>query len=318
MSNNKIPKRLLKLTQEYSYPVSQIDLGGRSIKKFVRLDKCLFGGLVNSIKSGNSSYVTYLNDIIKDGYMLQYVSTMQKSINSYTYYYDKNAYSDVAGSRVANMLGVKTCYNCLYSKKSKKGILKPTHLLSVDFLKNDEKMWTLSDLNGYGSVYTTPWHWIECIDNVVNDSKSLFKGIDIKKHLPKLHDDFIEQFLLHNYVLADADYCSRNIGIIVDEKRGTMELAPSHDYDLCLNSDTAIDITWGLQLSMHGLSDMYPEQLRNFMAKIDRYDAEKLRSQLMKEIPDKNFVDNYISLLSQNIDKIKKSYKHYTINEIIK
>ncbi len=315
MEKNVSNRTLQDFTEEYSMPITRIDLGGRANKKFVRLDRSLFGDMIDSIQSGDSSYVTYLNDAIRDGYILQYISTMTKDLDKFSFYVDEHAYSDMAGSRVANMLGVKTCYNCLYSEIDKNGKKKPKNLLSVDFLKNNEEMLELNTLYGARLEFSNCLDWLLCIDELIENNQRIIGNIDVQKFLPKINEDLVEQFFLRRLVLADTDYCGRNIAIIVDKKKGSLELCPSYDYDLCNNSEKLTDIRSIADHNMSALIYRYGDVIKRFISRLDRFDANRLHEQLSREIDDETFINRYISRISNNIKALKDCYMDYNQGE---
>ena len=118
-------------------------IGGHLSKRFVRYRSDFFPDLVSSIKNKDSSYDTYVNDLISeccqdtDTLPMERLSVLRKlQVNDVN---RNSAYNEYLGSKVANMFGLKTVYN----KWCKKEGSSTLHTLSVDFMKPGDRFKTL-------------------------------------------------------------------------------------------------------------------------------------------------------------------------------
>ena len=117
-------------------------IGGSLPKKFVRIDNKYIQDYINIVMNTDSSYVTYLDDFIKNNYStstgelpLKYVSVLLKEKRNGIGLID----CEVLGSKIANLLKIPTVYNeTIWLSNDKK-------VMSIDFVKPGNELISLKN-----------------------------------------------------------------------------------------------------------------------------------------------------------------------------
>ncbi|MBE5735950.1 MAG: hypothetical protein E7356_01140 [Clostridiales bacterium] len=273
-------------------------------------DSRYFGHLFSELKSGNSNYCTYLNDLIlpQDGsesYIPHYVNGLVKG-----YIDDKSlrcicgedfdtlntdgVYAEVVGSRLADAVGVKTVYNLPV-------INYPCYraMMSVDYVKSGEEICTLENYH----------HWLSMYDLIIHDCVS--NGLQTKllevcrdHHIPEekqlgmvkdIIRDFMHQVLFKWILCGDDDIEPRNFGLIISEGN-YIKACPCMDMELLFKYDE-FDFAGDWFYSVRYLLDTEPQLVTNFMSKV----LELRDSGRLKEI-----MENSIDLHPTVCEKFSK------------
>lgn len=218
-------------------------LNGIHAKKFYRCDSALFDQMFDEIRNNpNCSYKTYLNDLIKQekDYIPERVSAMLK-ITSDVYSHSNDiidnfaSEKEVLSSRIANFLGVPTVYNKKIRFRDSAGIL------SVDFLKSDEKILDFDDD-------------INMIESELDmDRPGLFDNMNLEQTMARLNSvlfyyekmynfdhqqilkDILTQYFVKTYVLDDRDFGYHNVGVTCD-KNNCIQVLPMFDYEMTFSN----------------------------------------------------------------------------------
>lgn len=245
---SRINKNVLKddSLEEYDdtspkYP-NQI-LNGIHAKKFYRCDSALFDDMFDEIRNNpDCSYVTYLNDLIKQekDYTPERVSAMIKITSDvYSHFkHIKNNFTsekEVLSSRIANFLRVPTVYNKNIQFKNSSGIL------SVDFLKTDENILDIDDdINMIESELDVDRPGIFDTMNLEQTMSRLNSVLFYYEKLynfdhQKILEDILTQYFVKTYVLDDRDFGYHNIGVTCD-KDNNLRVLPMFDYEMTFSN----------------------------------------------------------------------------------
>ena len=249
-------------------------IGGSLAKKFVRIDNKYIQDYINIVMNTDSSYVTYLDDFIKNNYStgelpLKYVSVLLKEKRNGIGLID----CEVLGSKIANLLKIPTVYNeTIWLSNDKKvmsiDFVKPGNELislkneiyeekkdgklgkhEVNDLKNDFFMWeNLIDAQLKAKNDFCIWECTKYSQTKKQSTNSKdFNSNDIQQLADiclddktfrmcqeQLKKDFVAEYLLKAMILDDADFYPRNVTIIQDKLCHKFYLGPSHDFELIL------------------------------------------------------------------------------------
>ena len=201
-----------------NYDEQDLDFDGHRVdKKFVRVDSKCFEKLLKEIQNNpECSYVTYMNPVIKQGFIPKKLSCFLKPLR-----YDKFGSNDdpkklvvneVLSSQIMNYFECPTVYNAVTTIKTKK--CKDLALLSVDFLNMDDEFKTFTDLTVYSSGLTFPH---KC-------------GLHFSKLPEDIYNQFAYSFLIRYYLLHDDDFRDNNIGELKN-KETNKKRAINYDYE---------------------------------------------------------------------------------------
>lgn len=273
-------------------------LPGHNNKTFVRCDSEIFFQMFDEIKfNPNCSYVTYLNDFIRNDYdgedmPISTISCFKKDA-------DHNEIEETV-SRLANVLGLPTTYvvnvpgdsvderkkkwndffaNCKVGDTIK---INEGYILSVDFIGSNEHFDTLdiySGHRGYPSFdilcdkYDDLRTWYAKIvlareDQFINPITKAPLTSDVRLNLFK---EFIPQYFFRRYIVKDRDLRSENVGIIYNSQTGEYKLAPIFDTEYSFNNynkETFEKTLANLQNEMNFAFRIDPYVMNNFVTKV--------------------------------------------------
>jgi len=220
--------------EEYDETFSSGDIiGGVRFKKFVRFDSEVFKELVDEIKNNpNCSYDTYVNELIKSGYIPKHISVLKKEDNSFRNaddMYEIGHFKEVIASRILNFFECPTTYEVLLN------IGRQTFSCSVDFGRYREDFYQMSRIPLIHSL------GLNSMDENVKDLRVKLKYFtshnNIDKHAEEMSKKFIEDYIysmmIRKFVLCDDDCGFHNVGLIYNVEKNTVRMAPSFDFEYC-------------------------------------------------------------------------------------
>ncbi len=312
---------------------TQLELGGHAEKEFVRFfDQDYLKVFYRAIRKKGSNYRCIYNDVILSGYDPKYVSVMKKTIDGRTGYNNENAQYDVAGCRLANMFGMPTVYNFIFTERSVGDYdieyRNNTHLLSVDFAETGKEMVDIHE--AITSAPEASWNsfdikmdrnetfsdlnlesWFKIFDNLPKMNTKIPSKILTPENIEKIKKDFIKMYFFRKYIIDDEDLEPRNVSLVFDRQKGTLGFAPSHDYDFCFRGYSHYAYKIFSEQDLSFCIERYPNELRQVMKgfekfhkKYDQFLTEK------EELVGGSFCDIYTSLYKELQDK--ESAKHIT------
>lgn len=270
-----------------SNPEMQTFLKGKYGKTFMRCNSGFLRELFDEIKNNpECSYVTYLNDFIKENYdgktlPIKSVSVLVKDV---PYGKETGGYMEEVVSRLGNVFGVAVPFNKYV--KGEDG----DYILSVDFIGKNERFdnlnkyftdydlierYNISDSddslyqNSVGNNFSLEEEWYK---NFMGYPRNLATKEPLSdKQKEKLFIDFIPRYLFRKWVVSDYDLYSRNEGVLYNNQTGEFktlsydfEYAFSYMYDVF---QLAHDIVF--------LMKKYPNELDKFVENYSN-NAEKL------------------------------------------
>ena len=241
------------------------NIGGYSPKRFVRYSTEEFGHLFESLQSGQSSYVTYISDLLDENQGLppiKTISVLRKIISS-----PFVAKNEEICSRIANIFGLPTVYNRVVDKFSCDN--DACEVLSVDFLKKDETLVPLNEIGVKGfpfKVKSFPqvYELSDCVKSLQKSLNSyLINYPNKEEQINEITKDYIKSYFVKYLILNDADFAPRNFSLIINDKKKVAKFAPNYDYECCLCSQGGVvdlrpDI---LDNAINFIATNYPEVL---------------------------------------------------------
>lgn len=295
--------------------------GSRSTQ-FARCSTELFTEFVEEIKNNpNCSYESYVNDLIKSGYVPEFVSiAVQK-----TYFFSEDLtqidnFKDVCSSRIMNFFECPTIYVQMLKNKDKE------YVCSLDFNKYGEDFYSFSEIGcSYGG------------DSFLEDHEQLsamldmFEPIQGFENYEAMKDQLLQQhaysYFLRRYILRDWDGNLYNMGMVVDKEHGTFQFAPNFDFEYTFDR-VFVPRLWegklreyyewhqNFAIELESLNKIYPTVYQKFVTKfkefIDTKDGKPTYANIIeKEIGDgeiaEDFVCDYGNYLNELDDMLTMS-----------
>lgn len=236
--------------EKYSTVYGNLD--GHREKEFVRCTGDVFGDLFYELRNNiNSSYVTYCNDVIKEGYNPQYLSVLKKSANM-----RETEIREILCGKILNYFELPVVYDTFVK------IDDEDYMLSVDFISSGEEFTTLIDcivernyknyeINDLDKVclakniFRIDYLSDELIDMINLALESVREQLVDCDNFDELKSEFIENYIysymVRKYLFADSDYCFSNIGILINKENNSFKMAPNFDLEsatmLTINDD---------------------------------------------------------------------------------
>lgn len=294
------------LVQNYSNKLSKAQIGGSSMKKFIRVHNSIFGDLWDKIELGKVSYNTYINDAVKAGDRPEYVSCLLKKIRN-PLYAQIHINRELATMILANMLHIPCEYTMPVNYNDK------LYSINVDFVPYDYKVKTLTELIG-GDFIDGDAPIEEYQEKIYNP---LFKA---NKHIPNENKfdyvnnqvaSIIEQVFFKKYILGDGDCCSDNLAVLVS-KENTIP-APVFDKEFSFsNASDMSNANINIIEDMDYMLKHYPQVINKFIDFADKAlnnGFDKIKKELSKSIKDKDFIDKTILFLAYMFSNITAAHR---------
>ena len=249
----------------------------KTIKKTLK-DSFIFGGLFRSLMGKNNSYFTYMNSSFEgkkksEMHIPRFISCFVKSArgNEYSERKVKACFSECVGSRLANLLGVKTVYNLALqtAEPNERADEYPEYdtILSVDYVPYGYTTETFEDLDIKFNEDTS----LERIFNIIDMRfKHIAREYRLERSIDKLATlkrEFAFQFLFRALVCEDYDFCSQNTALLIG-KNGDFQLAPAFDMEFVFaGQKSALYYKKFATETISFMLKVMPDVLMEFMAK---------------------------------------------------
>lgn len=285
--------------------------GGQSDKMFVRLDSDYLTDFFEEVSAGDTSYVTYIDDIIPEYITtkkapLKAISLMMKTYDGRCQY----GYMEDMGSRVANLLNIPVVYNKTFKDSS------INYLLSIDYMKYDKNLryGTLE-----GDYFNSPYDshamytlndWVNFFDGKVLKDPISQKNLNDAERLSILRG-FVPAYFLRKYIIEDPDFDVQNMCVIYNSDTEKYSFGPNYDMERAFvkpREDYIYDFTLArdIQLSY----EMFPDIIKPLMSRISEVHKKKLiNHKLLKNIPSVLARKKIIDRLNQNIEAVYKAHE---------
>ena len=324
----------LKRREKYYNMPNKRSIGGTIDKRFVRIcddkqvvksttscvekkieDSVIFRELYESLLSGKSSYVTYLNGLFfddkgtplkqQDIYLPSYVSTLEKDVLD-----NKWLYTEVVGSRLANLMGIDTAYNTILHLSDCGDSMQTRKLLSVDFVPYGYSVISFEDMGfeqcgDYTSIGTF-------VNNIRKDFVAFAKKHGLKPtayKVEKLIDNFCEQYLFKCCMCADTDFDTNNVAILYNQETGDFRLAPLFDMEglfgmITANCQPNLAQKYMMSESIRYLVEHNANTIEDFIHRLNKLRmSKKLKTTIedsCKDINNKTNINNWYTIVKNN------------------
>lgn len=238
---DKIYDSLPKMSQQddIAYTINGQELNGINEKTFHHVPSIFVMGLIDTLNSGDSNYVTYSNDTVM---AMDDISTIPV-VDKHLRYAKKDAIdalTEVFASRLLNRMGRPTVYNSIAVDPN--DAERPYHLLSTNFLPDGHKFYTFEDCKVCFSALYPIWEqYNSCeLNNFIFDYNMSYRNINnqsVQKEAISTFIDIIKGVTIdeldRRYIMGDNDYAGHNAGVIEDTTNRTLRLAPNFDMEYC-------------------------------------------------------------------------------------
>ena len=230
---------------------------GSSDNQFVKVHKDLLGDLLDALKSGKTTSMTYLNNVIKNGECPEYVMCKLKVMrNEGRITPQERLNNELVASNMAELFKLPHAYPIA----AKNG--DDPCLLTVDMKPENGKFYTLfqftnnDDLNMYNSIEE---HLSLAYKVFFKRAKEL--GVqDIFGYVDKRISNLAKQLFFKKYVMGDGDSGGHNIGVVEDESG--FDISGLFDAEQSFSNRMSED---ALRKDMEFLSKRYPQVLNDLL-----------------------------------------------------
>ena len=256
-------------------------LGGHLDKDFYRCDSKIFKPLFDSLRSGNSSYISYLNEIIIENEDIQpnMVSCLIKDLQNKK----SSAISEVVGSQIMNYFNAPTVFNAV----STINIFdeKWYYTMSADFVKEGDKYYLFDEYLNLDYL-EIDINQLEHVDKIVKFfKKTKFQYDTYGQQKKKIIRDFIMSTLVRKLVINDWDFNERNCGIIFNDQKQSVQLI-NFDYEM------------GLAESQKSVfKSEFAEQIMQYV----KYNFPKIYNEFIDKLKQLSLVENDVNKSSSDV-----------------
>lgn len=282
-------------------------------KKTVR-DSTFFKPLFKSLKTGKSSYVAYLSDLIKnDKYIPKYVYCFVKDIRENCG--DSVVYGEVVAPRLADAMGISSVYNSIVEIESQDEydeMTDFTNILSVDFISHGQTFMDLSELN---LDFDADMSLESCLLKITRALRRLANSGKINltdENLNRFKEGFVKQYLFRNILCEDLDFSAKNCGILINED-GSFEISPMFDYEYMFYGQRVSNV-YELECNAAIIycNKHYPHILESFMKRLQQIKENGTLEDIMSNtIKVKAYTQTKArKLLNRNSKKMIESYQN--------
>ena len=290
--------------ESYSNVATKSQIGGSLNKKFARVHSSVFDNLWNDIEKGKVHYQTYINDFIKDGSRIDFVSCLIKDVRK-----DKAVPQqmrldrELATMKLADMIGIP----CTYSIPAKKG--NKLNLISIDYVPYGYKVESLT--NFLGGLYLDSYMPLEefeaeAFSAFFSANKEIpdAQKFDYVQHQVEL---LLEQLFFKKYINGDADVCSDNVAVFV--KSGRTKVSPLFDNEYAFSNRMPIS---RLEEDMRFLYNKYPnvlDKILKFSDKSFKQGFKNVKEGLATVVTDELYLNKIVLFVAQNLSQIDVMFR---------
>lgn len=282
------------------------NIGGLSLKRFVRFDSDKFKELISELRTNaNCSYKTYFNNlIINDNYTPEYLSTLMKVSKTGIM---KSVYSDyfidaeIVASRLANMLQIPTAYNIKYEDDDYK------YLLSVDVVEPEHFIHNIMEL-AYEprlSEYQTIREAVYLLYTTLTGNNEYGIRID-HNTVSKIISEFIPMAMFRIETMNDIDFFN-NIFVLSNGKE--WKLAPMIDCECSLATATELEV---IEKDAEYLLERYPEEYLSYIEKLKNINFNDVKKEFDSAFSDEKHRRINFEVFKENVYNILSVYKKLT------
>lgn len=292
-------------------------LAGHSNKWCELADRRFFENFIGYIKNNpNSSFqICYDTDKILKGEVPHSVSVFIKEMTR-----ESRVEAEIFASHIMNYFGLPTSFNTRIVGNNGKGM--KNYLMSVDFLRSNEKLVLLEDLIGENMrnwISLDVRHYLEgdfeynikLIKKLLSEKLKEEEINYTQKDVDEFVSFLVSSMLVRTFLLGDSDFQIQNTGILINDKNKTFRPIPNFDFECSfaasyINRDTLDTIFQTLP----EIQAMFPHEYDEFIKKMNELtkenkDGESLCSLLAKHYVNKSeFRDSFLNRINLNKTEI--------------
>ena len=233
-------------------------VNGHLRKRFIQLNSDYFLDYFKEVKKGGS-YESYIDDIENHP---KYLSALIKQAPL-----DQQYMCEIFAPRIFNEFRVPVVFNT--TCKDSDG---EEYVVSLDFIKPNERLFLLDEAcgNSQFGVELTLKESLEDFNAFVDYCSDKHQCTQTRKQKIDLEKQFIRSYLLRILLLADWDFSTKNVGLLINEKTGQMRLAPNFDLEYCFMSEFPVEE------DLMFAYEKYPEIVEKFCKKVEQFSKGKL------------------------------------------
>jgi len=193
---------------------------GKHVKNFFRLNSLNLLPFLEKISNINHNYITYFNNILPEGNIPNHISVLMKKLNK------KQIISEVIGAKITEYFGLNTPIN--FAMFTGKDDSRKDFVISVDFVSENEMFDSLDDyqleyekgidIKGFFEDY-----------RIMMQDNSDFDFVS-EDRVKELENEIMLSFLVRDVLLGDSDFCSLNLGFLLNETDKKIKLI-NFDYE---------------------------------------------------------------------------------------
>lgn len=288
-------------------------LTGHSKKWCELADRRFFEDFIRYMKNNpNSSFqICYDTDKIVKGEVPHSISVFIKEMSR-----ESKVEAEIFASHIMNYFGLPTSFNTRIIGNNGKEM--KNYLMSVDFLRPNEKLVLLVDLTGENMenwVNLDVRHFLEgdFENNIKLIRKLLHETLDEEKinYSQKDIDEFmsflVSSMLVRTFLLGDSDFLIQNTGILINEKNKTFRPIPNFDFECSFASNyynrESLDTIFE---TLPEIQAMFPNEYSEFIEKMNKLtrnnkNGESLCGLLAKHYVNKGEIrDSFVNRININ------------------
>ena len=233
-------------------------------------DSVIFSELWQNKINGNSSYVTYCDELL-DGrngeyYIPNYVSCLVKSNDVMA------NYKECLGSRLSNLMGIPTVFNTMQAMVISDGEARSLgfetdnlKLISVDFIPSGYEFESFEHLD----LGINPDNSLESNLKIASSmwyyyiGRSLGVKLD-RQQVQTFEKDLCLQYLFRRGLCHEGDYRARNVGVLYSSELQKFYLAPNFDMEYLLSGSCPT-----LKQDMMYINSRFPGLVDSFISRLN-------------------------------------------------
>lgn len=300
-------------------------LRGYRSKRFYRFSSRLFSDLINELQNNpNCSYGTYVNDLIKSGYIPDYLSVVAKEDKRFReggFSLNIGGLREVCASRILNYFECPTIYET-YLKVEDGNILNNSKNIccSVDFNNYGED---LNLVHGFMRNYDFGAGELETVIPTIEKIFERWKleedhREDYEDMKNKFIEDYVYSYMIRRFVLKDGDFWLNNVGIIFNKEDKTFRMAPNFDFEYCFDEfDGWYNIKSFLK-NLKYIKEHYPKVYTKFITMFDKLVANNCEDfiHIMQENMGSSYkADKFICKHILHLNRLKNEKEEILQNE---